>query len=404
MSEFQSKIVPTITKNYENEGVLHFIVENIPVSIANALRRTILSDIPVVCIRTETSKINQCTITTNTSRFHNEIVKQRLSCIPIMTKDVEDFPKQYRLILEGRNTSDYEMKWVTTHDFKIQHKESEQFLDEVEVRKLFPSDRISNRPIDFLRLRPKLGPNIPGEAIELTAEFSVSTAKENGMFNAVSKCAYFNVIDASKRDELWAHRLQTYKNENRSQEEIDFEEKNFHYLDAYRCFKTNESNEANAFEFVIETVGQYTNYEVVEKGCSLLIQKLEIFRNSVESDLVPIQESHESKAVGYTSVVSSNSKSYDIILEEEDYTLGYLLEYYLYSLYYKESSDRTEKPELSFVGFKKYHPHDDYSVLRMMSSRFSDNNTTMMYCKQFLTKACNEAIDTISGIRKKMTR
>ena len=66
----------SLVKNYEDEEGLHFILKDIHVSVANAIRRTILSDIPVVVIRTETSDINQCQITINTSRFHNEIVKQ----------------------------------------------------------------------------------------------------------------------------------------------------------------------------------------------------------------------------------------------------------------------------------------------------------------------------------------
>ena len=86
-----------ISKDYEDEEGLHFVLKDVHVSVANAIRRTVLSDIPVVCIRTETSDINKCKITANTSRFHNEIVKQRLSCIPIMTKELTEFPNKYRM-------------------------------------------------------------------------------------------------------------------------------------------------------------------------------------------------------------------------------------------------------------------------------------------------------------------
>jgi DNA-directed RNA polymerase alpha subunit len=86
---------PTKEKDYEENGELHFILKDIHVSLANAIRRTILSDIPVIVIRTENSLINQCTILSNTTRFHNEIVKQRLSCIPIITQDLEKFPEKY---------------------------------------------------------------------------------------------------------------------------------------------------------------------------------------------------------------------------------------------------------------------------------------------------------------------
>ena len=114
---------PTITKKYE-EGEstgfnpkLHFTLTNIDVSVANAIRRTILSDIPVVCIRTENTSINKCTIEANTSRFHNEIIKQRLSCIPIHVNDSE-FVQKHVLEVESQNTTE-SMMYVTTEHFKI---------------------------------------------------------------------------------------------------------------------------------------------------------------------------------------------------------------------------------------------------------------------------------------------
>ena len=85
---------PKLVKQYEDEGVLRFILQGIPLCMINGLRRTILSDIPIVVIRTESSAINECTVHENTSRFHNEIVKQRLSCVPFMTKDLKDFSEK----------------------------------------------------------------------------------------------------------------------------------------------------------------------------------------------------------------------------------------------------------------------------------------------------------------------
>ena len=411
MSEFskmiKSNIVPQVTKNYENDGILHFIVEDVPICIANGLRRTIISDIPVVVVRTENSKINQAQVQTNTSRFHNEIIKQRLSCIPFITQDLEELPEHYRLVVEKKNSNDYELEFVTTDDFRIQHKESGQFLQETEMRKILPHDPISNRPIDFLRLRPKMGPTIPGEAIQLTAEFSVSTAAENGMFNAVSKCTYFNVIDPEKRSTSWSHYLQKYKDDNRTNEEIAFEEKNFGYLDAQRCYKTDDMDQANAFEFAIKTIGQYSNYELVMKGCQILKNKLDAFQKSVASDTVPIHQSDQSKELGYTSVIVANINAYDIILENEDYTLGYILEHFLYILFYSSSSASGDStPELSFIGFKKYHPHDEYSVLRLMSKRFKleDDAASITYVKQYLIQSCTEAMDVLETLRKKFIR
>ena len=95
----------SLVKNYEDEDGLHFTIKDVHVSFANAIRRTIISDIPIVVIRTETSEINTCKIEANTSRFHNEIVKQRLSTIPIHVKGniVERFIKSYSLVVHVKN-------------------------------------------------------------------------------------------------------------------------------------------------------------------------------------------------------------------------------------------------------------------------------------------------------------
>jgi len=394
---------PVISKKYENESKLHFIIKDIPICIANAIRRTILSDIPVVVIRTETSAINQCQIITNTTRFHNEIIKQRLSCIPIITKELDLLPQNYRLIVNVQNTSDYEMKWVTTDDFEIVHKESDKKIEKHELKKIFPYNEISNRPIDFLRLRPTIGPTIPGEAIHLTAEFSVATAKENGMFNAVSTCSYHNVIDDNKKKDKWAEYKQQYINEGLSTEEIEFEEKNFNCLEAYRSYKTDKSGNPNEFEFIVETIGQYTNDEIVMKACEILRNKLDKFKNNVGQ--IPIHKSYESKQLGYNNVTNSSIEhSYDIILEEEDYTIGYILEHYLYTLFYldqSESEDDDNKNKLQFIGFKKYHPHDNYSVIRLASTSFTNDNYSITQCQLYIKKVCETVIQIIDQIQKK---
>ena len=67
----------------EEDGIYRFQLSHLNVSLANALRRTILNDIPTYAF--EESK---CDIQINTGRLHNEILKHRLSCIPIHYKAI----------------------------------------------------------------------------------------------------------------------------------------------------------------------------------------------------------------------------------------------------------------------------------------------------------------------------
>jgi DNA-directed RNA polymerase alpha subunit len=361
---------PKLVKKYEDGGKLIFKIQNMHVSLANALRRTILSDIPVIVIRTENTKINQCAIVANTSRFHNEIVKQRLSSIPIHSTD-KDFPTKHILEIDVKNDSDHEMRWVTTKDFKIKDKQNGMYLDDAAVRAIFPPNAITNQYIDFLRLRPSIGPTIPGEQIKLSAEFSVSSAKTNGMFNVVSTCSFYNVIDTIAKDEAWGEHMLKLKNENKTAEEIQFEKKNFECLDAYRYFKKDSNGDPNEFEFFIQSIGVYTNEEILHLACMELKRKCRELIEDIESHSIPICPSSETKEMGYGSVIASTmANSWDVLLLKDDYTMGLMIERILYTEFY----EKTE--EMTFVGFKKYHPHDGYSVIRVAYS--SDNMLPML--------------------------
>jgi len=188
---------PQFSEISENDQILKFTLSGLNVSLANALRRTILTDIPTVVIKTDTYKDNQCNITANTSRLHNEILKQRLSCVPIHMKELDVLPDKYTVEVDVKNDTDGVI-YVTTEDFKIKNKTSGNYLTKDETLRIFPPCEKTQSFIDFMRLRPKISDTIPGEELKFTAEFAVSTAKESSMFNVVSKCTSGNTPDIEK--------------------------------------------------------------------------------------------------------------------------------------------------------------------------------------------------------------
>ena len=176
---------PLISDQHELKNVLQFTLSNVNYSMANAIRRTIMADIPCFVFKTTPYSESMCDITKNTSKFNNEIIKQRLSCIPIHLKDTSLDVTNYTLVLNIKNDTN-DMMYVTTEHFQIYDEELKKFIDESNVKKIFPADPISNRYIEFLRLKPKISNDLEGEEINLKCKFSVSTAKENGMYNVVS--------------------------------------------------------------------------------------------------------------------------------------------------------------------------------------------------------------------------
>ena len=161
---------PKLKDFSEDSDILRFTLHGVEVSVANALRRTVLSDIPIVVIETDSHEKNQCHIKTNTGRLHNEILKQRLSCIPIhstLLRDSEDkkaLPGNYSLVVDVENKTDNIMH-VTSEDFRLSDINSGKLLSKEEMDKLFPGLFPKNVQtqsyIDFARLRPKIGNDIP---------------------------------------------------------------------------------------------------------------------------------------------------------------------------------------------------------------------------------------------------
>ena len=324
-----------------NDEMLLFTLSGVNVSLANAIRRTILSDIPLVVFRTTPYEQNKANIIANTSRLNNEILKQRLSCIPIHIKDVDDFPlKNYQLEVNVENITDT-MMYVTTENFVINDLVTGKPIDEAKNREIFPADDYTGYFIDFVRLRPKISEELPGEKIHLTCELSIGTAKEDGMFNVVSTASYGYTVDTVAQEATLEKLKQKWKDEGKNADEVNFEAKNWKLLDGMRITKQD------SFDFIIQSVGIFDNIELVQKACEILIDKLQYQDSLIEKDELVIEKSQNTMA-----------NSYDIILENEDYTIGKVLEYLLYTKFY-------EPKILTFCGFKKMHPHDSQSIIRV---------------------------------------
>jgi len=363
---------PSISKISEENGVYKFTLAGLNVSLANAIRRTILSDIPTLVFYTETYNDNKCNILVNTSRFHNEIIKHRLSCIPIHMKELDLLPDKYILEVDVKNESD-SIIYVTTEDFRIRNKTNDNYLTETETRRIFPPCPSTNCFIEFLRLRPKIGDSIPGEHLKLTCEFSISNAKVNSMFNVVSKCTYSNSIDKEAAERAWEVVNSKLIEENMPEHEIEFQKKNFKILDAQRIYIPD------SFDFIVQTLGVYENNEIVKFACNILKQKLSGIVDAINSDMMLIVRSE-----------NTIDHSYDITLENEDYTIGKVLEYILYEKYYMNEKI------LSYCGFKKMHPHDSDSIIRVAYFENLDKNMV----REHLRVACKDAIEVFEAIYK----
>ena len=94
---------PKINNLSSEDNRLSFTLSNVDLSVVNAFRRTLLSDIPVVVFRTFPYEDNLANIEINTSRLNNEIIKQRLSCVPIYINDLQFPVNDYQIEIDVKD-------------------------------------------------------------------------------------------------------------------------------------------------------------------------------------------------------------------------------------------------------------------------------------------------------------
>ena len=357
--------ITDINEVYEN---ITFVISNTNVSIVNAIRRTILSDIPILGFKTTPHEENKCDIVVNTSRFNNEIIKQRMSCIPVHINDLNIPYENFDIQLDVKNETSSTML-VTTESFKIKDTTNDTYISQEDVKKIFPPNKLSKDYIQILRLRPKLSENLKQEQITLNAKLSIVNANENGCFNVVSICTYSNLPDKKKIQEKWNEKVNELKSQGLSDTEIQLYKKNWDLLDAKRIYIED------SYLFTIKSLGIYTCTNLIKMACDILINRFELISS------------------GNGFVIKDNEltleNSIDIVFENEDYSIGKMLEYIFYANYYLNGNT------IHYVSFYKTHPHNDESILRLGFV----NKTDKPAISQLLSSVCVLATETFKSIK-----
>ena len=366
---------PVVTNLAETDGIMTFTLSGVNVSLANALRRIILSDIPCVVFRTTPYDECKMEIEVNTSRLNNELIKQRISCVPIHINDTSFPIENYVVEVDKKNESDI-IDYVTTEDFKIKDKNTGKYLSQAATRDIFPPDEITGDFIDIARLRPRLSEDIDGEHLKLTSTLDIGTAKQDGCFNVACTCAYGYTQDPVLVNDKVTQMESEMKAQGLDADTIAFKIKD------WKLLKAQTINIPDSFDFTIETVGQFDNMSLVFKSAHVMLDKVAAFKKVIQENEGLINQSDTTLLNGF-----------DIKLIGEDYTLGKALEYVLYSRHYDRQSTTSDK-SLEFCGFRKPHPHIDESLIRLGFKDATDKSTVVA----ILVEACKALEVTFNSI------
>ena len=344
----------SLISNKKHDGdSISFTISELNVSFINAIRRTIVSDIPIAVFKTFPYDESDCIIHKNTSRFNNEILKQRLSCIPIFI-DIDELPiKNLVLKVKHVNTTT-ETQYLTTKQFKIYDESTKQYIPDSLTNSIFPPNNISKNHIDFVRLlpgysHPTNNKSILGEEIDLECKISIGLASNNSMYNVTSMVTFSNtIVSKEELDMHFENYKKSIKKESLTSLEMELAEKDWFALDAKR------HTIPNSFDFKLNTICVYDCEQLLHKAISILINKFKVL-------IDPTLPNPYNISMRITKNNTFFKNCYDVILENESYTIGKVIEHVLFA-----DCVEVESPTLSFVSFLKEHPHNSFSLVRIV--------------------------------------
>ena len=333
----------------ESSSTKRFRLANVDKSLVNALRRTLVGNIPILVMKPQ-----DCILTVNTTRFTNEIIKARLACIPIHhSSNIFD---KLIVTVNHTNTTQQTM-YLTTKEFVAEHAGKKI--------NVFPSYENNGHDcyIEFLRLRP-------GESISLTCETSIGTANESGMYNSIGTCAYGCTQDTEASD-------RAYKDTDGKESLV-----NWNLLNAKRHVVPN------SFEFILQSIGVYTNDQLLVYAIVVLTAQFEYCKQltpeSVVESMTTIPHCYD------VSIVGDYRLQEHVVHLEGDYTIGKMLEAQVFTKF---------QHPITYTSFFKKHPHDKVGILRVAFEGATPQTVVGM-----VQQACDECIALLKELRVRVER
>lgn len=363
-------ILPRVYDITNDNDELTFHVDNLNVSYINAVRRTIIKDIPCVVLKSAPYNESNVLFRKNTTRLNNDILKHRLSSIPIHITSTEINLEDYQLEIRVRNDSDI-MQYVTTKDFKIKNIKTNTYLNENEVSKIFPPNKQTGDHILFARLRPAFQNAVQGEELDVIGNFTLARCGDDYCYNMTSTCAYEFKQDKVAQERVWMNVENDLKSKGETREFIEEYKENWLIHDAQRVYSEN------SFIFHLETIGVFSNESLIKQSCSILKQRLDNIISTSQSGGFEIKK----------DIDMEYPNSFIVNLGDEDFTIGQILSRQMYE-------DFFDSGEILYISFLKKHPHDIETYLKIS---IKENNPSRII--QMIQESCSNANTIINSFK-----
>tara|TARA_Y100000022_G_C13229569_1_gene366648 strand:- start:186 stop:1331 length:1146 start_codon:yes stop_codon:yes gene_type:complete len=358
----------------QNKDTLTFTISNCDVSFANALRRTILTDVVTVGFNTDDYNTSDLKVIKNNSCLHNEFLLHRLGLVPIYSSNIDKFDcSLYKYILKVKNVGN-DILDVTTRDIQVINVQTNT---EEENNNFFKANEITGDHILLTKLKPN--PDQNGEEIHIEGTCSKGSGSDNIRYSPVSKMCFVNKIDPARAQEA----LQVYLAENAGKDTEEKLIRRFNIEESERHYYVNENGDPNVFDFIIESKGVMKPYKILIEAIKCLIKKLQNFNNNIDLFL-----KREKSTIEITES-SALMKGFELTINEESHTLGFLIQSYINLLH----------SDVIFIGYMNPHPLQKKIMFRISSS---DDDVTVMH--NIFKETSNHLIGILDKLKKEFMR
>jgi len=289
-----------------NNDLFSFDLNNnskeLKISFANALRRTIISDIYTYAIDNKSIIFYE-----NTSMLNNEFLKHRLTLMPLIS-NLENINYDNIVISCKKTNNGENIENVYISDFVCTENEN----------KIIDNSIIFKHPnILFAKLKNS-------QFLSFECKITKNNAYYGGsFFSPVSICLYTFKLDDKKVDEI-------------TKEMDEPQKKTFLTQDVERIYKKNDLGEPYVYQFQIESIGFYESKDILLLGINSLKERL----NSLKIEL----RNKKSKKI---SILDNDEHPdfFEFLIDHENETIGNLLSTYI-----------TYDPNVFYCGYVIEHP------------------------------------------------
>lgn len=377
---FESPSMQRVSKRSDHD--MRINIEHVDLSLVNALRRTIIANIPnigFVFDANDHSDDQSIHILQNDTPLHHEYIMHRISLIPINIESFDEIdswdPNRYEFEIDKMNEDGTDMVHVTTKDFVVRDMHTNTLRPDL-AKQWFPSCPKTKDHILITKLYPK-----KKGAFHVKAKAYVHSPDFKASFGIVSTCTFKNVVDEKRAKE--------------AREKLDNNEtllRVFDTMDVKRYYHINDYGEPTTFEFKLVSECALSEIDIFIRSFDVLLDLMATARSTFTVD------------TQYNT--DTTTPIFHVRMLNATHTEGNLLQSILFNHVIRDQHPNVPSSMfdygLKFAGYTITHPLENCVVLKLIGKKLDSESAvrtftemTFDYIESYIRTVKEEAIKAL---------